>query len=155
MLRSLQVQGERPAAMPVRRNVARVLLADSDYASRLTLKTLLATAGYLVDGAATSGEAMSKLDSDEYQLVLADLRSESAESGTRVLAYARQKEFRPATALLSSKLSEMWASAADFSTSDSLVQMSDENVSFLLAKVAELISERADRRMRRFLPRAS
>jgi hypothetical protein len=33
--------------------------------------------------------------------------------------------------------------------------MSDENVSFLLVRVAELISERANRRIRRTLSRAS
>jgi CheY-like chemotaxis protein len=91
--------------------VARVLLADSDPASRLTLKTLLARAGYAVDCAATSGEALTQLDAEEYQLVLADLRGESEGSGARLLAYARQKEYRPAAALLSSDVSEMEARA--------------------------------------------
>jgi CheY-like chemotaxis protein len=135
--------------MPTRRKVARVLLADSDLASRLALKTLLTTAGYAVDCAATSSEAMSCLDTQEYQLVLADLRTESEESGARLLAYARQKDFRPATALLSSKLSELEASPSERGAADSVVRMSDENVSFLLVRVAELIGERADRRMRR------
>jgi CheY-like chemotaxis protein len=140
--------------MPARRKVARVLLADSDPASRIALKTLLSTAGYAVDCAATSSEAMSRLDAEEYQLVLADLRTESEESGSRLLAYARQKEFRPAAALLSSKLSELGASADQLDPPDGVVRMSDENVSFLLVRVAELISDRADRRMRRILSRA-
>ena len=148
------MQTERPAAMPARRKVARVLLADSDPASRITLKTLLSTAGYGVDCAATSSEAMTQLDAEEYQLVLADLRAESEESGARLLAYARQKEFRPATALLSSDLSELDACGGGRIAPDGLVRMSDENVSFLLVRVAELISERADRRMRRILSRA-
>jgi DNA-binding NtrC family response regulator len=155
MLNSVQVQSEKLAPMPTRRKVARVLLADSDLASRLALKTLLTTAGYAVNSVATSSEAMTCLDEEEYQLVLADLRTESEQSGERLLAYARQKDFRPATALLSSRLSELEASAAEQRASDSVVRMSDENVSFLLVRIAELISERADRRMRRTLARAS
>jgi CheY-like chemotaxis protein len=141
--------------MPRKRNVAKVLLADTDLASRLTLKTLLATAGYAVDGAASGSEAIAHLDAQEYQLVLADLRTESAEAGPRLLAYARQKEFRPATALISSKMSEMEEGAFESCSSDSVVRMSDANVSYLLARVAELIGDRADRRMQEYLRRAS
>jgi DNA-binding response OmpR family regulator len=138
-----------------KRNVARVLLADADLASRLTLKTLLSTAGYAVDGAATASEAITLLDTTEYQLVLADLRTASEEAGPRLLAYARQKDFRPATALISSRMSEMNVGfAADYSA-DSVVRMSDENVSYLLARVAELISHRADRRIQRSLRKVS
>ena len=138
-----------------KRKVARVLLADADLASRLTLKTLLCAAGYSVDGAASASEAVARLDTQEYQLVLADLRSESEEAGPRLLAYARQKDFRPATALISSRMSEMTASAASSGSTNSVVRMSDDNVSYLLARVAELISHRADRRIRQSLRRAS
>ena len=146
---------ESVLAQPRRRNVARVLLADTDLASRLTLETLLSTVGYAVDGAATAGEAIGKLDTDEYQLVLADLRTESAEAGPRLLAYARQKEFRPATALIFSRMIEMYGEALDSRSPDSVVRMSDENVSYLLAGVAELISNRAARRMREAVRKAS
>ena len=139
-----------------RRRVARVLLADSDLASRLTLKSLMTAAGYAVECAASASEAIGRLDSDEYQLVLADLRSESEESGSRLLAYARQKEYHPATALISSKLSKMDHGISDDDASrDSLVRISDENVSYLLARVADLISQRAGRRIRNILSRAS
>ena len=82
------------------------MLADTALASRLALKTILSAAGYAVSGAATAAEAIGKLDEGEYQLVLADLRAESDEAGPRLLAYARQKEFRPATALIASDISE-------------------------------------------------
>jgi len=139
--------------VPFPRRVARVLLADSDLASRLTLETLLTTAGYAVECAASAGEAIARLDMAEYQLVLADLRTESEESGERLLAYARQKEFRPATALISSKLSEMDGGIAHFDCADSVIRITDENVSYLLARIADLISQRADRRMRTVLKR--
>ena len=138
-----------------KRRVARVLLADSDLTSRLALKTLLATAGYAVDGAASGSEAIAHLDEHEYQLVLADLRSESGEAGPRLLAYARQKEFHPATALISSRMSEMEEWRGEVPASDQVVRMSDANVSYLLARVAELIGDRADRRILQSLRRAS
>jgi len=145
---------ENPAMDAAEPRVARVLLADSDLASRLTLKSILSAAGYAVTGAATSSEAIGKLDEGEFQLVLADLRTESAEAGPEVLAYARQKEFRPATALISSDLSETEASSHGDATKDSVVSMSNDDVSYLLGRVAGLISERADRRIRRSMMRA-
>jgi CheY-like chemotaxis protein len=139
----------------ISRNVARVLLADSDLASRLTLKTLLSTAGYAVDGVASASDAIGHLDTREYQLVLADLRTESQEAGPRLLAYARQKEFRPATALISSKMSEMEEGVGGDFHGTSVVRMSDDNVSYLLARVADLIAGRANRRIQESLRRAS
>ena len=135
--------------------VARVLLADGDLASRLTLKTLLSTAGYSVDSAASAAEAISHLDSQESQLVLADLRAESEEAGPRLLAFARQKDYHPATALLSSHFSGAEGRKPAASATESTVTISHDTVSHLLAGVAELISTRANRRMQQALRRAS
>lgn len=140
---------ERPVPASSHRKVAKVLLADSDLASRLTLKSLLGKAGYAVEGAATAAEAICKLDANQFQLVLADLRTESEDAGPSLLSYARQKEYRPATALISSDMSERTSGKATTPRGDTVVSMSNENVSYLLANVAELISLRADRRMRR------
>jgi CheY-like chemotaxis protein len=134
-----------------RRRVARVLLADTALASRLALKTILSTAGYAVSGAATAAEAVGKLDEGEYQLVLADLRAESDEAGPRLLAYARQKEFRPATALIASDLCETGSLTRETGSHNSAVHISNENVFHLLDRVAELISQRANRRMKQAL----
>ena len=97
---------------------------------------------------------MRLIDCRVLQLVLADLRSESEDAGPRVLAYARQKEFRPATALIESDLSETGGElAAD--SAHSAVHISDENVSQLLERVADLISYRAGRRISRSYAKAS
>jgi CheY-like chemotaxis protein len=159
---SVNIQVDADAAVlepnpvrPRKRNVARVLLADTGLASRLTLKTILSTAGYAVIGAATAAEAIGQLDESEYQLVLADLRSESEEAGSRLLAYARQKEYRPATALICSDMSETTTSAPEDGSDERVVRITNENVSYLLAKVAELISQRADRRIRQAVRQAS
>lgn len=133
---------------PRNRRVARVLLADTGLASRLTLKSILSAAGYSVSGVATAAEALGKLDTAEYQLVLADLRAESEDAGPQVLAYARQKEFRPATALLASDLSETGVRKFGGAAHNQAVHISHENISQLLGSVAELIGRRADRRIR-------
>ena len=79
-------------------DLAPVLLVDDDVASRLTLQTLLRAGGYSVDVASSAAEAIEKLDSGQYVLVLSDLGMRSPEEGLKVLAYARRKEYRPATA---------------------------------------------------------
>jgi CheY-like chemotaxis protein len=155
----VEILAEDTAPRRRRQRVARVLLADTALTSRLALKTILSTAGYSVSGAATAAEAVGKLNEGEYQLVLADLRAESDEAGPRLLAYARQKEFRPATALIASDISETTGrvrQGAPLSRSqNSAVHISNENVYHLLDRVAELISQRADRRIKRAFQKAS
>jgi len=131
------------------------LLADTALASRLALKTILSAAGYAVSAAATAAEAIGKLDEGEYQLVLADLRAESDEAGPRLLAYARQKEFRPATALIASDISETSRTTRAGTSHNSAVHISNDNVYHLLDRVAELISRRADRRINRAILKPS
>ena len=133
-----------PLALP---SVARVLLADDVLASRLTIKTILSTAGYSVDGVATASEAIDHLQENEYQLVLADLQSGGEDVGGRLLTYARQQNYRPATALISSRMSEL--SPGFEGEQESVVSIADDNISHLLERVADLISHRADRRMLR------
>jgi CheY-like chemotaxis protein len=140
---------------PLKARVARILLADADSASRLALQSVLSTAGYAVDGAATAGEAIRNLDKREYQLVLADLRTESRDAGARLLSYARQKEFRPATALISSDLCETNAATAAQDSPEKVVRISNETISYLLDRIAHLIGARADRRIRQMLQTAS
>jgi CheY-like chemotaxis protein len=127
--------------------VARVLLADSDLASRLTLESILSSAGYAVDGAATAAEAILKLDRNEYQLVFADLRSESDEAGQQLLAYARQKDFHPATALIASDIRGI-AQRTPGDSGRRTVRISNENISTLLGRAAELIWQRVNRKNR-------
>lgn len=131
-----------------RRKVAKVLLADSALASRLTLKSLLSKAGYAVEGAASAAEAMSRLDAHEFQLVLADLRAESEFAGPALLSFARQKAYRPATALITSDMSGLDSASSKWRDADRVVSVTNEDVSNFLANVAELIGNRADRRMR-------
>ncbi|MBM3727709.1 MAG: response regulator [Acidobacteria bacterium] len=129
--------------------VARVLLADDDPASRLTLQTVLRAGGYRVDSAASAAEALGKLDEQEYELVLADLHMESPESGLKVLARARMMDYKPATALLATY------NPRQSSEPNPPTLVEPENLPELMDYVAGLISQRASRRLRRAMRQAS
>ena len=138
-----------PYRRDCRRNLelARVLLVDDELASRLTLQTLLEAGGYSVDVAASADEALGKLDEQEYELVLSDLRREAPETGPNLLAYARIKPYKPATALVTA-----------YQDSKSFTQVHGQELSIqaedvvnLLGKIAYLIGLRASRRAGRAL----
>jgi CheY-like chemotaxis protein len=126
-------------------DLARVLLVDDDPASRITLKTVLEASGYHVESAASAAEATGKLEDGIYELVLSGLNLESPDAGLRVLAQARNMDYKPATALLKTYQN----SAPSRKLSSILIK--PEDVPGLLFKVAGLISDRATRRVEREL----
>ena len=127
-------------------DLARVLLVDDDPTSRLTLKTVLEAGGYNVDSAASAAEAVGKLDEGEYELVLSDLQMESPEAGLKVIAHARMMDYKPATALITTYQNARPAAARQNS-----LLIKPEDVPGLLSKVADMISQRATRRLEREL----
>lgn len=124
--------------------IARVLLVDDDLASRLTLQTVLEAGGYRVDAAASAAEAVGKLEEQEYELVLSDLQLESPEAGLKVIAHARMMDYKPATALVKAYQNER-------THKKGRMLIKPEDIPGLLSKVANLISERATRRIEREL----
>lgn len=137
-----QSRSRRPALA-----LARILLVDDDPTSRLTLQTVLEAGGYHVDAAASAAEAIGKLEQGEYELVLTDLHMESPESGLRVLAHARLMDYKPATALITTYRDTRTAARNNSST----VLIEPEDLPELLGRIAELVSERATRRVERGL----
>jgi CheY-like chemotaxis protein len=127
-------------------NLARVLLVHGDLAPRLTLRTILQAGGYSVDVAATPAEALAKLDSGRYELVLSDHEFGSRPAGRTVLAYARVKDYHPATALIRSD--ELTLKRRYPANCHPMMAIYTENVPNLLGKVADLIGLRACRRHR-------
>ena len=121
-------------------DLSRVLLVHGELAPRLALQTILQAGGYSVDVAASPSEAMSKLDEGQYSLVLSDTRVPR-----NVLAYARVKDYRPATAQVTSYEPDANPSGARRRHSLSVYT---ENLPNLLGEVAELIGMRASRRYR-------
>src|SRR6476660_5707783 len=138
---------EKTISVPDERalDLAPVLLVDDDVASRLTLQTLLRAGGYNVDVASSASEAIEKLDSGQYVLVLSDLGMKSQEEGLKVLAYARLKEYKTATA----SVTAYHGSAPLPTAREADVVVETEDVPVLLTKVAELIGLRAIRRIQR------
>jgi CheY-like chemotaxis protein len=129
-------------------DLARVLLVDDDPTSRLTLKTVLEAGGYNVDSAASAAEAVGKLDEGTYELVLSDLQMESPEAGLKVIAHARMMDYKPATALITT-----YQKARPPVTAQQMNSMliKPEDIPGLLSKVADLVSQRATRRLEREL----
>jgi CheY-like chemotaxis protein len=123
-------------------DLARVLLVHGELAPRLALQTILRASGYAVDVAATPAEAINKLDEGQYELVLSDLGT--GPSGRNLLAYARVKDYRPATAVVTSSERD----GRNFGRGRRQVSIYTENLPHLLAEVAELIGVRASRRYR-------
>jgi len=128
--------------------VARVLLVDDDPTSRLTLKTVLEASGYSVDSAASAAEAVGKLDQGQYELVLSDLQMESPQAGLKVLAHAKMMDYKPATAIITA-YQDSARTAPTRKASSVLIR--PENVPALLAKIADLLGQRASRRIEREL----
>ena len=122
-------------------DLARVLLVHGELAPRLTLQTILQAGGYAVDVAGTPAEAVAKLDEGKYELVLSD----ADPSSRNVLAYARVKDYRPATARVTSPAPFLHPV---FARSSHEISIHTENIPHLLGKVADLIGMRASRRYR-------
>jgi DNA-binding NtrC family response regulator len=78
----------------------RILLADDDVAVLLTLKTVLEMDGFEVETAGSASEAVQKLQSGVFQMVITDMRMETENAGYEVIQAARKQEYDPATAIL-------------------------------------------------------
>lgn len=126
-------------------DLARVLVVHGELTPRLALQTILQAGGYTVDVAATPAEALSKLDESAYELVLSDAQFGTGEAGPDLLAYARVKDYRPATALITSNEPFL---RRRYARQPQHVAIYTENLPHLLGKVADLIGVRASRRYR-------
>ncbi len=104
-----------------------------------------------MDAAASAAEAVGKLDAQEYELVLSDLRMESPEAGLKVLAHARMMDYKPATALVTTYQNSRSRNPRNPGT----VLIEPEDLPGLLSRIADLVSERATRRVERELRHAN
>jgi CheY-like chemotaxis protein len=78
----------------------RILLVDDDVAVLLTLKAVLEQNEFTVETAISAAEAIEKLTSGVYQMVITDARMENENAGFEVIRAARRQDYNPATALL-------------------------------------------------------
>jgi len=78
----------------------RILLVDDDVAVLLTLKAVLEANQFTVETATSAAEAIERLASGVYQMVITDARMENENAGFEVVRAARRQSYHPATALL-------------------------------------------------------
>ena len=105
-------------------------------------------AAVCLDVAASAAEAVGKLDEGIYELVLTESQMES-DAGRGVLAYARRKDYKPATALIHKQRDG--SARGDRRKSSRRMLVEAEDVTTFLSNVAGLISLRATRRSERAL----
>ena len=78
----------------------KILLVDDDAAVLLTLKAVLELNHFDVQTAGSAAEAIKKLATGVYDMVITDSRMETDDAGFHVIRAATQQAYRPATALL-------------------------------------------------------
>ncbi len=93
------------------------------------------------------------LDQQEYELVLSDLQMESPEAGLKVLAHARIMDYKPATAIVTTYQNAKQPTLTTKTQARMLI--TPEDIPGLLGKVANLISQRAARRVQREMRHAT
>jgi DNA-binding response OmpR family regulator len=130
----------------------RILLVDDDLAVLLTLKAVLELHGFEVDTAGSSAEALARMESGAYQMVISDLRMETEEAGLEVIRTARRQAYDPATALLTAfpPTGKYRGDAEDWTgeNSDSLL-IKPLGTGDLLRQVEALLVRHADKQSRR------
>jgi DNA-binding response OmpR family regulator len=78
----------------------RILLVDDELAILLTLKAILEMHGFEVETAESTKEAVRKLESNAYHMVITDMKMDTETSGYDVIRVAKRQEYNPATAIL-------------------------------------------------------
>jgi len=78
----------------------RILLVDDDAAVLLTLKAVLEMNHFEVETALSASEAVQRLRSAEYHLVITDSRMDNEDAGFHVIREAQKQDYDPAVALL-------------------------------------------------------
>jgi CheY-like chemotaxis protein len=78
----------------------RILLVDDDATVLLTLKAVLELNEFEVQTASSGAEAVQKLATGVYEMVITDSRMETDDAGFHVIRAASAQPYKPATALL-------------------------------------------------------
>src|SRR5262245_8566790 len=124
----------------------RILLVDDELAILLTLKAVLEINGFEVDAAGSAREAVLKLESANYHMVITDMKMEAEESGYEVIRAARQAECDPAVAILTAYplLSSDWKAKGAQS-----MLVKPMNTDDLLRQIEALLIQHEDQKQRK------
>jgi len=78
----------------------RILVADDELAILLTLKAVLEINGFEVETATSAREAIGKLKTGAYHMVITDMKMEHDQAGYEVIRAAKSSGSNPAVAIL-------------------------------------------------------
>ena len=78
----------------------RILLVDDELAILLTMKAILEIHGFDVETATSGKEAISKLKTSSYHMVITDMKMEHDKAGYQVIRAAKKTDYNPAVAIL-------------------------------------------------------
>ncbi|MBI2683082.1 MAG: response regulator [Acidobacteriales bacterium] len=127
----------------------RILIADHELTVLLTLKALLESHGFEVEIAATSGQAIRRLQNAQFHMVITEVNLEHEKSGYEVLRVAKEQTYEPAVALLTAYP----LLAADYSAHGAgtmLVKPIHANV--LVRQIEAMLVSQEDRKQQHTVP---
>ncbi len=78
----------------------RILVVDDEPSILLSLSAILEMNGYEVVSAASAKDAIAKLQSDVFDMVLTDMRMETETAGYDVVHAAKKADYQPVVAIL-------------------------------------------------------
>lgn len=124
----------------------RILLADDELAILLTLKAILELHGFEVETAGSAREAICKLQTASYHMVITDMKMEHDKSGYDVIRAARETGYDPAVAILTAfpMLGSQWKKEG----AQSLL-VKPMNTDDLLRQIDALLIQHEDNKQRR------
>ncbi len=130
----------------------RILLADDELAILLTLKAILEIHGFEVETAASGREAMAKLQTGSFHMVITDMKMEHERSGYEVIRAARKTGYDPAVAILTAfpMLGSEWKKEGAQS-----MLVKPMNTDDLLRQIDALLIQHEDSKQRRAAARAA
>jgi DNA-binding NtrC family response regulator len=79
----------------------RILVVDDERGITMMLRMIFETEGWEVETASSAGEALHILRSLEFDVVVTDMRMETAVSGMEVAGFAKESRTKPAVVILS------------------------------------------------------
>ncbi len=77
-----------------------ILLVDDELAILLTLKAILEMNGFEIETASSARDAVQKLATGVFQMVITDMKMETETAGYDVITAAKQQPYNPATSIL-------------------------------------------------------
>jgi DNA-binding NtrC family response regulator len=124
----------------------RILLADDEQAILLTLKAILEIHGFEVETAASAREAIAKLQSASYHMVITDMKMEHEKAGYDVIRAAKETDCNPAVAILTAfpSLGREWKREGAQS-----MLVKPMNTDDLLRQIEALLIQHEDQKQRR------